>query len=365
MKINFVVHSLDKTNMGGVIKVVTDLANALVEYNISVCIYSIGRVDNICFKTQPQVNVISLDLEKHSTNQYLGYKKINWFVESFKVFKKVLKEKKGEIWLPTSPPLNLLFSFLKIQSHKIEVIGCDHTSTIFSKGVIIDRLKYILLKKIDVMVALTDQDKNFYSKNGINSVVIPNFIDIESIKIQNNNRLYVIYVGRFSDEKQPIEALEIFHKSELWKFGKIFKMFGCGKLESDIYDYISQHKLNDFVEVITNENDPDKIYKDALCLLMTSQVEGFPMVLLEAIGRKIPCFSYDCKYGPRNIILGGVNGSLITQGDKAAFVEELNMSNILALIDLISIDSKIKQFDKPIVVKKWLKILSACKEGKQ
>ncbi|WP_287909467.1 glycosyltransferase [Acinetobacter sp.] len=364
MKVNFVVHSLDKSNMGGVIKVVTDLANALVEKNIDVCIYSIGKIDEICFNTISKVNIISLGSYKHSTSQYLSYKKINWFIENFNIFNELLKDKQNEIWLPTSPPLNLLFSILKIFNPKITIVGCDHTSTIFSKGFFVDGLKYLLLKKLDLMVALTDQDKHFYSSKGINSIVIPNFVDIDSIELcKENERLNVVYVGRFSAEKQPLEALEIFHKSELWKSGKKFKMFGYGSLKVAINDYIENNRLTDFVEVIGNETNPEKIYKDAFCLLMTSKVEGFPMVLLEAISRGIPCFSYDCKYGPRNIITNGVNGRLIKQNDKLTFIRELNLSNILQLIDSIENDSKIQEFNKPLIISKWVEALNNYKKG--
>ncbi len=357
MKINFVVHSLDKSNIGGVVKVVTDLANIFVENGLDVTIYSIGEINNLCFDISHKVKIVSLEFKKHSTNQYEGFKKINWFIDSFNIFSKILKQKNNEIWMPTSPPLNLLFAGLKIKNSKTKIIGCDHTSTIFSKGIIIDKIKYALLKKIDCMIALTDQDNEFYLKKGINSIAIPNPIDIKAISKFENNRKYIIYVGRFSDEKQPLHALEIFYKSELWKSGKKMRIFGLGILENEMKKFIKDHFLENFVEIITNEKNPDIIYKDAYCLLMTSKIEGFGLVLIEAISRNVPCIAFNVPYGPRNIIIQGENGFLIEDFSIEDSVSVLK-SNLI--IDLFENDltTTILKFDVENIKEKWMKVLA-------
>ena len=56
------------------------------------------------------------------------------------------------------------------------------------------------------------------------------------------------------------------------------------------------------IKIIKGEVDPEVIYKDALALILTSKVEGFGLVLLEAISRNIPCLSFKTSYGPLNII---------------------------------------------------------------
>jgi len=357
MNINFVVHSLDKSNMGGVVKVVTDLANIFVENGVDVTIYSIGEIDNLCFDISHKVEIVSLGFKKHSTNQYEGLKKITWFIDGFNVFSKILKEKHNEIWLTTSPPLNLLFSVLKINNSKTKVIGCDHTSTIFSKGIIIDKIKYALLRKIDCMVALTEQDNEFYLKKGINSITIPNPIDIKAIRNFENNRKYIIYVGRFSDEKQPLHALEIFYKSELWKSGKKMRFFGLGILENEMKKFIKDHFLENFVEIITNEKNPDTIYKDAYCLLMTSKIEGFGLVLIEAISRNIPCIAFNVPYGPRNIIIHGENGFLIEDFSIEDSVIILKSSVIIELFEN-DLATTILKFDVERIKEKWMKVFA-------
>lgn len=61
--------------------------------------------------------------------------------------------------------------------------------------------------------------------------------------------------------------------------------------------------------------DPWAEVVSASALLLASDSEGFPMVLLEALARGIPLVALDCDFGPREIIEPGANGWLVPKGD--------------------------------------------------
>jgi len=54
--------------------------------------------------------------------------------------------------------------------------------------------------------------------------------------------------------------------------------------------------------------------------VMTSRQEGFPMVLLEAMGAGLPVVSVDCHTGPRDIVTDGVDGRIVPEDDEDALV---------------------------------------------
>ena len=56
---------------------------------------------------------------------------------------------------------------------------------------------------------------------------------------------------------------------------------------------------------------------------MTSRMEGFPMVLLEAMAVGLPVVAYDCPTGPRDIITDGVDGHVVPNGRTRLLVEAL------------------------------------------
>ena len=49
-------------------------------------------------------------------------------------------------------------------------------------------------------------------------------------------------------------------------------------------------------------NDLEQIYTQSDLLLMTSDTEGFGMVLIEAMYFGVPCISFDCPVSPKDII---------------------------------------------------------------
>lgn len=350
MIVNFVVHTFDKKDRGGVLRVVTDLANNFVKNDIGVRIISFGNIAEPAFYLDKRVQLIALDMKKYNTTFFKSFSKLGWFYAAYKAIKEILILSPSTVWITTSPPISLLFAFLKYL-FDIKVIGCDHTSTLYKKHFFFQKIRNKLLSKLDVMIGLNPQDVEYYKRNRINSVCIPNGIDFVDVVRQNNEKKYLIYVGRFAKEKQPIKAIDLFVNSNLPSQGIIMRMFGHGELEIEVKEYIVNNKYSNIIEIVTDESNPNNIYQDAFVLLMTSKTEGFPMVLLEAIAREVPCISFDCPYGPRNIIINGVNGFLFDENTD-------NFNDFLEKIKKLPIgmNDSISEFRIENIMKKYIRL---------
>ena len=68
-------------------------------------------------------------------------------------------------------------------------------------------------------------------------------------------------------------------------------------------------------------------YRNAAILALSSHYEGLPMALIEAQAYGLPAVSFDCKCGPREVIVDGRTGLLVPEGDVQALA--------LALLELI------------------------------
>lgn len=340
-KITFVVHKFDFETRGGVLKVVSLLSNEFVRKH-KVEILSLGPINKYPYFVDDRIEVVSLNIEKYDTRFYSGMLKIFWFIVS--LYKIISNIDGSKVYMTTSPPLNLLFSILKIFKRKVKVIACDHTSAVYKSKGSFGFIRNILYKNLDKIIALTEDDNLIYKKNKINSVYIPNPIEkVYGITESKRNRL--IYVGRYSKEKRPELALESYYKSKLWESGILFYMYGFGEMESELINFIRKYSIEKYVKLINSESDPNIIYKDVYALLLTSKVEGFGMVLLEALSRGIPCVAFNAPYGPKNIIKDNVNGFLVNhEADIYKFlafdkIKVLNEKSIIASIGVFNLEN--------------------------
>ncbi|MFW1741872.1 glycosyltransferase [Acinetobacter johnsonii] len=355
--IYFVVHSLDEKNSGGVLKATTEIANKLSEEDISVKIVSLGNVEKLAFDTVPEVEIITLAQKKYNTLFYKSIFKLIWFFQTFILLLAFTRKIDKSIFIATSPPLCMLFGLIKIYHSQNKMFGWDHTSTAYKSKGLVSIFKLYLYSKLDVFVALTPQDQQYYQNKSVKAVYIPNgikFIDVDSLV---NNRKYLLYVGRFSSEKRPLLALDIYNQSKLWEKNIKFRMFGSGPLLDDILDYIEVHNLKSFVEIISGINNPDVIYRDGYGLILTSSIEGFGLVLLEAVSRNIPCIAFDVPYGPRSIINNGLNGFLIPDNSTESAVELISNSLFKDLLNK-DLSLSIKGYELSGIKSKWMEVLS-------
>lgn len=360
-KIYFVVHDFSSLSTGGVNRVVAEISNQLaLNPDLDVNILSLAPVDISCYKISKNVKIHTLNMKKHSTTHYKSFFKILWLIQSYlKLIPFYLKEKKSSCWNLTSLPLIILFFLLIKRNNKF--INCEHTSPYWrEESNLLKNIYKFILNKNGQTISLNSKDHNFYSLIGVNSILLPNGIKFFNKKSSRDK--VIIFVGRFAEEKNPLEAIDIFYESNLWTNGYVLNIYGNGELEFNLIKKIKELGIKDNVFLIKNEKDHDIIYKNASCLIMTSKFEGFGMVLIEAMSRGIPCITYNCPNGPVDIVIDGENGFLIENGKKEKFVKILsNLDN--NMFDQDQIISTVSKFDIVNIGKKWDEILINMDNG--
>lgn len=354
-KIYFVVHDFSSTATGGVNRVVSETANELAnDQKYDVNILSLGRLNGLAYPLCHKVKIHSLNMKKHSTSQYKGFIKILWLLIALKnILKFYNKEHQPSVWNITSPPLIVLFSLIK--KSKNFFLYCEHTSPLGKHNNFLkNKIRSLILNTGDKTISLNKKDDAYYKSINVDSKLIYNGCKRpENLNLSKDKN--IIFVGRFSYEKNPLEALDIFYKSEIWKSGYKLKFFGDGIYIKDIILVSQNMKIENYVEIISSEKDPSKIYENAAALIMTSHYEGLPMVLIESISRGLPCLSYNCPQGPAEIIIDGVNGFLIENQNKNDFIKKLSSLDYEKL-SREKITSTFYKFDISNVIKDWKKM---------
>ena len=173
------------------------------------------------------------------------------------------------------------------------------------------------LRKCSKLVVLTEIDAQNWRRHFDNVCVIPNPVTqypevIDDIPKDNGR---IIFVGRFNHEKRIdrlITAFSMFaDRYPDWHVD----IFGDGNEKEKLLRQIDECGLVKRVVI----HEPTKAiydeYKRSEMLVLCSEHEASPLVLVEAMACGVPCVSLDCPTGPRAIIKDGETGLLAKDGD--------------------------------------------------
>lgn len=180
---------------------------------------------------------------------------------------------------------------------------------------------YIILGLSDgIVFQTTDAQVYFPSFIRKKSAVIMNEVS-DSFFVQSEHYgSYFLAAGRLSRQKNYPMLLEAFKKVCDHHPDIKLKIFGEGKLLGQLKQMSERLRLNSNVFFEGFSGDMKQVYSDAICLLLTSDYEGIPNTMLEALASSVPVISTDCPCGgPRMIIQNDKNGYLVPVGDTEAF----------------------------------------------
>ena len=111
----------------------------------------------------------------------------------------------------------------------------------------------------------------------------------------------ICFVGRLSHEKGVMRLLHIWERVSRAMPALKLSIYGEGDARKEMESYIKEHKLQNVI-FCGFCNNLEEIYLHSDLLLMTSETEGFGMVLIEAMYLGVPCISFDCPVSPKEII---------------------------------------------------------------
>lgn len=183
-------------------------------------------------------------------------------------------------------------------------------------------IKRWLYRRAKIYVVPTTADARSYTAAGYNVKYIPHFRPMLPYSRSNLESMTALTVGRLTEAKRQWIMIDLWyelvfnHGIRHWKL----RIVGDGNLKDALKQRIECKGLREYIEVLPPARDVEKYYQSASLFLLTSHSEGFGMVLLEAISFGLPCITYDCPSGPRDIIEDGVNGRLVKMDDFPSLV---------------------------------------------
>ena len=223
------------------------------------------------------------------------------------------------------------------------------------------------IKKAQKVIALTRGDAMEWQKVNANVEVIPNMVHLnETGRYSDCSQKSVIFVGRYAVQKDIGSLLKIWQivnkRHPDWQ---LHLYGGYGGQSKEEFQSVNLQDINAFSHDAT-PNIFDK-YLESSMLLLTSIHEPFGLVLVEAMSCGLPVVSFNCPYGPADIITEGVDGFLIDGRNVDAFA-----NRVCQLIENVELRQKMgkaailssERYRDNIIMPIWVNLFKDLMYGK-
>lgn len=200
------------------------------------------------------------------------------------------------------------------------VIGQYHSSfEAAAAGPELDRLRSAY-SDIDAFALLTDEDASSFRRAGLNNTcAIPNAVSFFPDRPAALESQRLTYLGRLSVEKGPQFLVEAWGRIAAEHPQWTLQIIGDGPDEPAIREQIARLPEGaDRIEVLPPVPDPMRVLLASDIVVLPSLVEGFPLVLAEAMACGVPVVATDCSAGVRTLLRDGATGLLAARGDAAS-----------------------------------------------
>ncbi|MCU6709196.1 CDP-glycerol glycerophosphotransferase family protein [Paenibacillus sp. J5C_2022] len=130
------------------------------------------------------------------------------------------------------------------------------------------------------------------------------FLELKGIKVPNREKIHFVTMGRLSPEKDHLKLIDAFEYLSKENENVMLHIIGQGPMEKELKRKVAKLRLKERV-VFTGQLTNPFSYIDACdCFVLSSNHEGQPMVLLEALTMRKPIISTDIA-GSRSVLEGG------------------------------------------------------------
>ncbi len=328
---------------GGVERVLTTKANFFAEelgYDVTVIITD-GGYKQPYFPLSPKIKIIDLNIGFEAMWTMPILKKGLFYLRKQRLYKKLLRrtllELRPDITISTGRrEVNFLCDIPdgskkvceihvnRAHYRNFEGTNANPIKNLFAKYWMSSLVK--TLKRFDRVVCLTPADASAWAELS-NVMVIPNPLPQPiPLKGEGSNECLsasrVIAVGRYAYQKGfdiLIDAWKVVsQKHPDWHLD----IYGAGE-RAPYQQQVDTLGLNDTCQLHGSDANINARYAESDILAVSSRFEGFGMIIIEAMAQGCVPVSFNCPYGPSDIITHGRDGWLVENGSVEAMASQL------------------------------------------
>lgn len=304
---------------GGAIKILVEIANYFSKNGYSVKFITYTNSD-VFYKLEPNIQVENISAK------FNRIPKIRRLFQLFYI-RKIVKSEKPDVLLAFENMAKLLAVFASLFT-KTKVIISERKDP-YRYNAKKKRHMHLRYMLADGCIFQTEQASKYFPKSvQKKSIVIPNFIMMERSKVVpgEQRKDEISFVARFELEQKRQDIMLMAFKKILLSHPNIKLVFyGDGPDKKTVERMVSDYRLENNVVFKGVVSDVFEQIKSSKVFVLTSEYEGIPNALIEAMALGVPVVSTDCSPGGAALLIDNYqNGILVPVNDVDRIAEAIN-----------------------------------------
>ncbi|WP_340371771.1 glycosyltransferase [Peribacillus sp. FSL E2-0218] len=329
-----ILHIIPDFGTGGAEKLVLDLLSNYDKSKFTMAVLSLYNKSDTIYEKQ---------LEKIGVEVfYLGKKPgvdISMIYKIFKLFKKykpnVIHTHRYVVRYTLIPSV---LQCVPIRIHTVHNVAEKELDQI---GIKIQNIAYRFFSYIPVAISKSVR-KSITELYKINSDIplINNGIDIQKYSFKgikkDRDSINLIHIGRFSPQKNHDFLINVFSRVATEKSNVRLRLVGDGELRKQIEDKVILMGIVDRVEFLGIREDIPNLLAESDIFLMSSNWEGLPLTILEAMASGLPIIATEVG-GIPDVAKHNSNAILVPRENKDLFykavvslIDDINLRNSMS-----------------------------------